>query len=219
MFRQDIHGVSARATLFRMTDLGAWLAAHGSSRAELFGFITGALNVWLVTRENIWSWPLGVLNAGFYIVVFARTGLYSDTGLQVVYLVLSFYGWWNWARGVAPGTPLPVTRVGLRQMASLAAVGLFTWALLAAVTRQIPNAQLPVLDAALVATSLVAQWMMTRKLIEHWVLWIAVDVVYVPLLVSRGLRLTAVLYAVFLVLAIAGFVQWKRSATRARLTT
>ena len=63
--------------------LCTWLAAHGSSCAELFGFITGVLNVWLVTRENIWSWPLGVLNAVFYMVVFARTGLYSDTGLQV----------------------------------------------------------------------------------------------------------------------------------------
>jgi nicotinamide mononucleotide transporter len=195
-------------------DLCAWLGANGSSCAELFGFITGVLNVWLVTRENIWSWPLGVLNAGFYVVVFARTGLYSDTGLQVVYLVLSFYGWWHWARGDGARTPVIVTRTAAPLLVLLAGVGVVTWLVLSTITSRIPGSALPRLDAALVSISLIAQWMMTRKLLENWLLWIAVDVVYVPLLLSRGLRLTAVLYAVFLVLAIIGFVQWKRSANR-----
>jgi nicotinamide mononucleotide transporter len=196
----------------------AWLVAHGSSCAELFGFITGVLNVWLVTRENIWSWPLGVLNAGFYIVVFARTGLYSDTGLQVVYLVLSLYGWWHWLRGGPHRDPLVVTRTPRRTAWLLAASALLCWIALATITRQLPGAALPWLDAALVSVSLLAQYMMTRKLLEHWLLWIAVDVGYIGLFINRHLPLTAVLYSVFLVLAVIGAVHWHRSAARRPIT-
>ena len=199
-----------------MSHFGDWLTTHGSSYAELFGFVTGVLNVWLVTRENIWSWPLGILNALFYVVVFARTGLYSDTGLQVVYFVLSCYGWWHWLRGGADHAQVAVTRVSARTMAILGLIGLVTWVTLFSITSRLPGNALPRLDAALVATSLIAQWMMTRKLLENWVLWIAVDIVYIPLFVTRGLQLTAILYAVFLVLAIIGLVQWKKSADRHR---
>jgi nicotinamide mononucleotide transporter len=194
--------------------LCVWLEAHGSSCAELFGFITGVLNVWLVTRENIWSWPLGVLNALFYVYVFAGSGLYSDTGLQVVYFVLSCYGWWHWLRGGTDRAPVVVTRTSARLWAVLIAIGVLTWITLFSITSRIPGSALPRLDAALVATSLIAQWMMTRKLLENWVLWILVDVVYVPVFVVKGLRLTAVLYAVFLALAVLGYVQWRRSAIR-----
>ena len=195
----------------------AWLDAHGSSCAELVGFVTGVLNVWLVTRENIWSWPIRVLNAGFYIVVFARTGLYSDTGLQVVYLLLSLYGWWHWRRGGTRHEPVVVTRTPPRTAVMLAAIAVAGGGALATITRQLPGAALPWLDAALVAVSLVAQYMMTRKLLEHWLLWIAVDVVYIGLFINRELPLTALLYAVFLLLAILGAVQWRRSAARTRL--
>ncbi len=233
----------SHGSLRRMSELCAWLVAHGSSCAEVVGFITGVLNVWLVTRENIWSWPVGIVNAAFYIVVFAQAGLYSDTGLQAVYLGLSAYGWWHWAsagttsavtdsaESVSPGaaspgptssrrpaanstTALPVTRTTARLTLRLLGVGLALWLLLSVITSQIPNAKLPWFDSALVAASLVAQWMMTRKLRECWIVWIAVDALYVGLFILRGLHLTAVLYFAFFLLAILGLVQWTRSARR-----
>ena len=208
------------STEFRLlSDPCAWLVAHASSCPELFGFITGVLNVWLVTRENIWCWPLGVLNAGFYVVVFSRTGLYSDTGLQVVYLMLSLYGWWHWLRGGPRHDAVVVTRTTPRTAIRMTAIALVSWFLLATITRRMPGAALPWLDAALVSISLVAQYMMTRKLLENWLLWIAVDVVYIGLFINRQLPLTAMLYAVFLVLAIIGYLQWHRSAARTRLAT
>lgn len=191
-----------------------WLGAHGSSCAEAFGFVTGVANVWLVTRESLWSWPLGVLNAVFYIVVFARAGLYSDTGLQLFFFSLSLYGWWHWWRGDATAHPVQVTRTSPRLAWGLAAVAVGSWLLLATITARIPGSALPWVDSALVAVSLVAQWMMTRKLLENWLLWIAVDVIYVGVFLNRGLRLTAVLYAVFLGLAILGYVQWRRAMER-----
>jgi nicotinamide mononucleotide transporter len=205
--------------LHLLSDPCAWLNAHGSSCAELIGFVTGVLNVWLVTRESIWSWPLGVLNAGFYIVVFARTGLYSDTGLQVVYLVLSLYGWWHWRRGGPSHDAVVVMRTSRRTAVIMTAIAVVSWLTLATITRRMPGAALPWLDAALVSVSLVAQYMMTRKLLENWLLWIAVDVVYIGLFINRQLPLTAMLYAVFLVLAIIGYVQWHRSAAQTRLAT
>ncbi len=192
-----------------------WLTAHGTSCAEAFGFVTGVANVWLITRESIWAWPLGVLNAVFYMVVFVRTGLYSDTGLQGVYLVLSLYGWWHWLRGGPQDDPVVVTRTSTRTWLVLAVIVVLTWLTLSTITSRIPGAALPHLDAALVAISLVAQWMMTRKLLENWLLWIAVDVVYVGLFVTRGLPLTAVLYAIFLGLAVMGFITWKRQLVSA----
>lgn len=211
-----------------MVELADWLVAHGTSWIELLGFVSGALCVWLVTRESIWNWPLGVATAGFYIAVFARAGLYSDTGLQVVYLALSFYGWWHWLRGdrrgdrgnashespAAARPALTVTRVPAREMLLLTVAGIAMWLAFYAISSRLPGNKSPLLDAALTATSLVAQYLMTRKYVENWLLWIAVDIAYIGLFMVRGLRLTSVLYAVYLVLAIYGYFEWKRSLVR-----
>jgi nicotinamide mononucleotide transporter len=213
-----------------MPDPCAWLIAHGSSCAELLGFVSGALCVYLVTRENIWNWPLGVITAAFYIVVFAREGLYSDTGLQVVYLILSLYGWWHWTHGTRRERelararesghgdeskgPVVVAHVPIRELLLLAGIGVAFWLLLYAITSRLPGVRSPLLDSALASTSLVAQYMMTRKYVENWLLWIVVDVLYIWLYYTRSLGLTAVLYTVYLALAILGYIQWKRSYVR-----
>jgi nicotinamide mononucleotide transporter len=199
-----------------MTDFCAWLVANGTSCLEILGFITGVVNVWLVTRENIWSWPVGILNALFYTAVFARSGLYSDTGLQVVYFILSCYGWWHWSRGTGDASPLVVQRASASTLTVLAVLGVAIWFVLKTITAKIPGAVMPGIDAALVSTSLIAQWMMTRKLLENWMLWIVANAAYIGVFIVRGLRVTAVLYAVFLGLAILGLVKWTRSARLAQ---
>ena len=109
------------------------------------------------------------------------------------------------------GSSVVVTRTPATVALRLLGVAIGAWLVLFTVTSRIPGARLPMLDAALVALSLVAQWMMTRKLLENWALWVALDVVYVAVFISRGLRLTAMLYLVFLVLAAFGHFEWKRS--------
>jgi nicotinamide mononucleotide transporter len=198
-----------------LTALDRWLAAHGSSGAELAGFAFGVLNVWLVTRQHIWSWPVGIANAAFYVVVFARAGLYSDTGLQALYIALSVYGWVQWLRGGPGRTPLRVGRTTAPMAGRLAVAVLAGWALLATITARLPGSSLPALDAALVSGSLVAQFMMTRKLRESWLVWITVDVIYVGMFVYKQLLLTAVLYGVFTLLAVHGHRAWSRSLARA----
>jgi nicotinamide mononucleotide transporter len=194
--------------------LCAWFVAHSTSCAEVAGALILVVNVYLVTRENIWNWPVAIVGSAFYIVVFLRQGLYSDTGLQVVYIVLSVYGWYHWLHGGANRSELPVTRASLREWATFIAAGAGGWAALFFIVSRLPGTALPALDSALTATSLVAQYMMTRKLLENWALWIVVDVAYVGMFIYKGLNVTALLYAIFLGLAILGHVEWKRSIRR-----
>lgn len=191
-----------------------WLSANW---IEIVAAITGATSVYLSARENIWSWPTAIVNVSLYTFVFFRSGLYSDTGLQVVYLILSIYGWYQWLYGGAQHTRLHVSRASRRVWIVAGVTGLAFWLLLGNITSRLPGSSLSFLDAALTTTSLVAQWMMTRKILENWILWIVADVVYVPMFIYKGLYVTAGLYAVFLVLAVMGLVGWKRSLERDRV--
>lgn len=202
-----------------MNALCTWLSAHGTSCAEVAGALILVVNVYLVTRENIWNWPVAIVGSAFYIVVFLKQGLYSDTGLQFVYIVLSVYGWYHWLFGGANRTELPVARATSREWATYIAAGVAGWATLFFVVSRLPGTALPALDSALTATSLVAQYMMTRKLLENWALWITVDVAYVGMFIYKGLNVTALLYLIFLGLAILGHIEWKRSLNRALLAS
>ena len=181
------------------------------SPLEISAAVFGAVSVYLSAKENIWSWPTAIINVGLYTIVFFQSRLYAEMGLQVVYLALSIYGWYNWLHGGEHRTVLHVSRASPRTLALLAVLVIAGSLALGATLYAHTNAAIPFLDSALVATSLAAQWLMTRKVLESWLLWLAVDVVYVPMFISRGLIATAVLYAVFLVLAMLGYISWRRS--------
>jgi nicotinamide mononucleotide transporter len=181
------------------------------SPLEITAAVFGAIAVYLSTRENIWSWPTAIINVGLYTIVFFQSRLYADMGLQVIYLAMSIYGWYNWLHGGEHHSVLHVSRAPTRLLALRAFLVVAGSLALGATLYAHTNAAIPFLDSALVATSLAAQWLMTRKILENWLLWIAVDLVYVPTFISRGLYATAILYAVFLVLAMLGYISWRRS--------
>ncbi len=181
--------------------------------------VFGLVSVWLSTRENIWSWPTAIVNVGLYAVLFFREKLYADMGLQVIYLVLSFYGWYEWKFGGENRTELHVSRLSPRLAATLGAIGLAGSAALGWFLHKNTDASLPYLDATLSIFSLIAQWMMTRKLLENWALWIVLDVVYVWMFIFlKHLNFTAFQYGVFLLLAVLGLRDWKRSYDARRAT-
>jgi nicotinamide mononucleotide transporter len=179
----------------------------------------GIVSVFLSVREKIWSWPTAIVNVALYFVLFYQTGLYSDMGLQAVYFVLSIYGWYEWLYGGAGHTTLAVSRTPPRLWAILIAVAVVFWAILGRLTSGLPGVALPYVDAATATTSLVAQYLMTRKLLENWALWIAVDAVYIGMFIFKGLYLTAGNYAVYLALAVLGHIAWKRSLLAATTAT
>jgi nicotinamide mononucleotide transporter len=181
------------------------------STLEWIAAVAGAVSVYLSARENIWSWPTAIVNVGLYILVFRRTGLYSDMGLQVVYLVLSIYGWYEWLYGGKNRSELKVSRATAREWTIVLPIAIVFWLALARYTSTISGVALPYLDSGLTTISLVAQWMMTRKILENWVLWIVADIAYVPMYVYKQLPVTGALYALFLVLAVIGLRSWRRS--------
>jgi nicotinamide mononucleotide transporter len=184
-----------------------------ANRWEVLAVVFGIVSVYLSTREHIWSWPTALVNVGLYFVVFYEAKLYADMGLQVVYFGLSLYGWYEWLYGGANRTELHVSRTTRPLGVRLLVIGIVCAAVLGTLLARFTDAALPYVDSATTSTSLVAQWMMTRKILENWAVWMAVDVVYVGMFIYKHLYLTAGLYTVFFVLAAMGYVQWKRSLT------
>lgn len=179
---------------------------------EIFGFVTGALCVWLAVRQNVWNFSVGIANNVFFFVLFIGAGLYADAWLQVVYLVLGALGWYWWLRGGHNHTALdvkPTPRWGWPAAIVLVAVG--TW-LIWAVLSTHTDSTVPWGDAATTALSLGAQVMLNRKWIGNWILWIIADVLYVALYAYKGLYLTAGLYLLFLAMCFAGLTQWRAAA-------
>lgn len=178
---------------------------------EIAAFATGALCVWLVVRQNVLNFPVGIANNVLFLVLFTGAGLYADAGLQVVYVGLALYGWWCWVRGGERGTGVVVHDPGPRVVvACVVAVAVLTavlqWVLLTRTDSTVAG-----WDALTTALSLVAQFMLSRKWTANWWFWIAADLVYVPLYAAKGLWLTAALYVLFLGLCVTGLVQWRRS--------
>ncbi len=177
---------------------------------EVLGFVSGAWGVWLTVKENVWNWPIGIANSAFFLVLFVQGRLFADSGLQVVYIVLGVLGWYWWLRGGAHKTALPIARTGPRHAAVLAAIIVAATVVLTAGLTRVDDAA-PFWDALTTALSLGAQYLLTRKLIENWLLWISADVIYVALYAYKGFYLTSILYAIFLAMCVAGLVQWRAS--------
>jgi nicotinamide mononucleotide transporter len=178
---------------------------------EIVGVTTGVLGVWMTTRQKIWCWPVGIVSVSSFIVVFFRAKLYAAMGLQGVYVALAVYGWYAWLHGGEGRGALRVSRVPPRLWVALVLLGSAASAAGGFWLRAQTDEAMPWLDGSTTAFSLVAQWMMTRKYLENWLLWIAVDVAYVAMSLSQGLALTAGLYAVYAGLAVLGFRGWRRS--------
>jgi nicotinamide mononucleotide transporter len=185
------------------------------SWAELFGFLTGGACVALTVRRSIVNFPVGIANSAFFLVLFASARLWADSGLQVIYIVLGFVGWWQWLYGNNRRTPLRVRGVSRRQILWCVLAAAAGTSVLYPLLRSVHDSA-PLLDALTTSLSLVAQWLLNGKWIETWYFWIAADCVYVPLYLSRGLNLTAVVYALFLAMCVAGLRAWSRDRTDSR---
>lgn len=178
------------------------------SMVEVFGFITGAVCVWLVAKDNIWNWPIGIANAAFYTYLFWQNKLFADMGLQVVYIILGFLGWYWWLKGGENKSKLSIGNVPVREVVVLTLITIVSTYFMTNYLVKIGDAA-PFLDALTTVMSLVAQYMLTKKQIENWYVWLSVDVIYVGLYIYKGLVLTAVLYAIFFVMCVVGLVEWR----------
>lgn len=192
-----------------VTALAVFMTATGRASAlEAVSFATGAVAVWLTVKESVWNFPIGIVNTAGYSVVFFQSRLYGDASLNVVYCILGVMGWYLWLFGGERHTALRVSRAGSSELRLVAGAVLLSTLLLWK-TLHFVGGSSSFWDALTTSLSLGAQWLLNRKRLENWHIWIVADAIYIPLYVSRGLNLTAMLYAVFLIMAVLGLLGWR----------
>jgi len=181
------------------------------SATEILGFVTGAASVWLAVRENVWNWPIGIANSAFFLVLFWASHLYANALLQILYIALGLYGWWNWLRGGTGHTALSVRRVRRVEAVVLFGATVATAVALKFTLDEFTDNSAPLWDGLTVALSLTATYMLTVKVLESWWIWIVTDLIYIPLCAATHLYLTSVVYGLFLTMCIVGLVKWTRA--------
>lgn len=181
---------------------------------EIIGFLMTMLGVWLSAKEIVWGFPVAAVASACYYVVFCQSTIYLDSGLQVFFLVLSLYGWYEWLHGGKDKNELSVSRIPLSYLPYLAMVGVVATGVLGyAVVHIRSDASIPYLDAATTVTSLIAQWMLAKKYLENWLVWIVVDPIYVGMYIYKELYLTAFLYFIITLMAVQGYQHWKKAVS------
>ena len=186
------------------------LLGFSTTPLELVSFVLAVLNVLLNIRLNHWAWLFAIVSSAAYGLVFYDARLYGDMGLQLVFIAVSVWGWYQWLYGRASAAPLAVSRLDRRGWLWSLVAWAVGFVLLSYFLQAWTDTDVPHADAFLTAGSLLGQVLLSRKKVENWHVWIVVDVLYVGLYVYKHLMLTAVLYAVFVLMAVLGLRAWGR---------
>lgn len=184
---------------------------------EIVGAVIGLIYLFLEYKANAWLWPVGILMSVFYVVIFFQGKFYADAGLNVYYICANIYGLVVWTRSRRENLEgvvqeLPITHTPKSIFGKLAAYTCIIWAAVYALLHFCTDSPIPMGDSFTTALSIVAMWMLAKKYVEQWLLWIVVDVVSCVLYVWKGLYPTAVLYVFYTVVATLGYLRWKKSA-------
>lgn len=192
-----------------MTDIVLeWLLGN---YIEILGAILGLVYIFFSIKQHILTWPTGLLTSALYVVVFFDARLYADMGLQAYYVVISIYGWYFWLSGKKQNEKKVAVKTTRKILwLKLAVVSIALYALLLFILSNYTNSDVPHMDSVTTALSIVATWMLARKYIEHWLLWIFIDAFSAGLYVYKGLWATVILFIVYTVMALLGYLEWKK---------
>jgi len=183
---------------------------HELKRRKSFGSFLFSI------RQNILTWPTGLLTSLLYVFVFFQSKFYADMGLNVYYVGISLYGWYYWLRGGKRNSKaeLPIQKAGLKKIFYLIPITIIIYGVILFVLLNYTDSPIPYMDSMTTALSIVATWMLARKIIEHWIIWIFVDLFSTGLYIYKGLWPTTILFLVYTVMAIIGFIQWRKKLAR-----
>jgi nicotinamide mononucleotide transporter len=184
---------------------------------EIIGVITGLACVYLAAKNNIWNWPIAIISTAIYVYIYQQAALYADM-LQYVYLcITSMYGWYNWNRGPGVEDKTPVRTITSKQlMISVLLILIVTPLLgftLITFTKKLhynPPAY-PYLDSFCTACSFVAQFFLTRKVLENWLIWVFVDIIYTVIYFKKDLQITAFMFFILIIIAVFGYIDWRKA--------
>ncbi len=175
---------------------------------EIVGTIIGFVYLWQEVKASIWLWITGIIMPAIYTVVFFQSGLYADFGIQVYYIIAALYGFLFWKFGKKQDKPLPIVHTTARQGVILSLITILVFVPIYLILTKFTDSTVPFYDSATTALSIVALWMLAKKHVEQWLVWIAVDAVSSGLYFYKGIYFTAVLYVVNTVVAVYGYKKW-----------
>ena len=190
--------------------IASWIWAN---KIEVLGTILGLLYIFFSIRQHILTWPTGLFTSLLYTVVFFQSGFYADMGLQVYYVAISIYGWYYWLKGgkkTGQSNVVPVIRVQQKLWPKLIVATIFFYAIILFILIRYTNSTVPVMDSLTTALSITATWMLAKKYIEHWIIWIFVDLISAGLYIYKDLWPTVILFIVYTIMAVLGYIEWKK---------
>ena len=189
-------------------------AAKATSITEWLIFITALLYVLLAAIENVWCWLFGILSSIFSIYLCYSGHLFLESGLNVFYVVIGIYGWYQWLYGSDKKTELPLISYSFKKNILLIFIGAIIWIPFGFAAHKFSTQAMPYLDAFITAFSIVATWMTAKKIIENWLYWIVIDALAILLYTYRGFYLIGLLYIIYTILAFAGYISWRKKLIR-----
>ncbi len=178
---------------------------------EIVGAILSLIYLYLSIKQKLSLWFFGIISSLFYIVIFFQTKFYADMSLQFYYVVISIYGWISWKHGDdVAGKEMPATRLTKRLFINLCIAGVLIYIIYYFILSRLTDSTIPKADSLVGALSIIGTWMLARKLIENWLVWIIADVLCCGLYFYKGLYPTAILFIIYTLMAGIGYLEWKR---------
>lgn len=177
---------------------------------EIIAVIFGLLSVWYSKKINILVYPTGIISVVIYVYICLGAKLYADMGINFVYFVMSIYGWYNWTRKDKHKKIIPISICNKRAHIINLSIFLFFFISLSYILSNYTDSNVPYWDSLTTAIFIVGMWLMAKKKVENWIFWIIGDIISIPLYFYKGLVLTSLQFTIFLVIAILGYLAWRK---------
>lgn len=178
---------------------------------QIVGTLLGLLYLWLEYKANIWLWIVGAIMPMVHGVLYLNSGIYADAAMQLYYVLAGVYGLCVWMRGTKRAERVvPIQHTPSKWIFSLVAVYVVLHVAMYYVLSEFTDSRVPFFDSMSTALSIVAMWMLSRKLVEQWLVWLVVDMISVGLYLYKGIPITAMLYTLYCALAVAGYMRWRK---------
>ena len=194
-----------------MNNIYSWVSVNYE---ELLGIIFSFIYLYFSIKQKIWLWPLGLISSAIYTYIFLKSGLYADMGLQIYYVIISVYGWYYWFNNKTPklnNKKLEIKYLDKKTAGLLLLITIILFIIISQILLYFTDSEIPYWDAFTTAAGITATWMLAKKYIEHWLIWVVVDLISSALYFYKNLNLTVILYIVYTVMAVIGYMQWKKS--------
>lgn len=172
---------------------------------------TGLASVWFSVKERIWVYPIGLISVSIYVYLSFIYGIYADMAINIYYVLMSIYGWYRWLQPLESGEAKEITRNSGKEWLLSIVLFLLSWVILFVILQRFTDSEIPLWDSLTTSLAIVGMWLMAEKKVEHWLFWIATDLLSIPLYYYKDLLLTSGQFFVFTILAVIGWLQWNKS--------